>query len=592
MMRISVVIVPVSFLFLGIVGCDRGDHVDAEKPDPDLPRVLLITLDTTRADRLGCYGHASAETPRLDALAASGVRFNQAFCQVPLTLPSHASMLTGRYPAATGIRTNGAGALPDNLPTLGSFAKARGYRTGAFVSTFVLHNFFGLNAGFETYDDDLGSDGSQRSLAKHEERSGEKVCDAALAWLDEDPKAPFLAWVHFFDPHHPYEPPAPYSGRLAYAYDGEIAFMDAQIGRLLDGLDRHGLRERTLIVVAGDHGESLGEHGEAQHGLFLYGATLRVPLIMSFSGKLPASRVIDGSVQLVDVLPTILDVLGWDVDATMDGRSVLTAWESGNWGFEPCYGESDYPRLSFGWSSLRSLTTERWKYVAAPRPELYDRVADPGELANVISSQPKVASRLQTTLSQMEAGMASGQARAVTLGATARSRLESLGYVAGSQSVSASQNGVPGRDPKDMVDVLHGLMQAKVLTHSGNFAGAVRLLEPLAVKSPESDSLFRTLGAAYLSLGRLVEAEAAYKKSLRGFPSDPERLCGLADTFFYRRMFDRAVPLYELALESDPDFAQVHSRLGTIHVQRRRINLAEKHVGRYLALRPNSANAL
>ncbi|MHC4698055.1 MAG: sulfatase, partial [Planctomycetota bacterium] len=249
--------------------------------------VLLITLDTTRADRLGCYGYDAAGTPTMDALAQSGVRFEQAFCQVPLTLPSHASLLTGLCPPSIGVRINGATRLGSDVPTLADVFRQHGYRTGAFIAAPVLGSAFGLGRGFDLYDEDMRDAVDADGL--NVERRADSVCDAALAWLKESPAEAFFAWVHFFDPHAPYEPPADLAQRFADAYDGEIAFVDSQVRRLVEWLDGAGLSDRTMIVLVGDHGEGLSEHGEGEHGFFVYDATMQVPLILSLPARLRMS---------------------------------------------------------------------------------------------------------------------------------------------------------------------------------------------------------------------------------------------------------------------------------------------------------------
>ena len=351
-------------------------------PAKDAPNLLLLTLDTTRADRLGCYGYAAAQTPALDAIAARGVRVEQAYCAVPLTLPSHVSLLTGTYPPANGIRVNGGGMLSAELPTLAEEFQIRGYRTGAFVAAWVLSATFGLDRGFDHYDDDVG--GHDGSTEIGSERPADAVCDAALDWLDRQPDVPFFAWVHFFDPHTPYAPPPGYRQASADPYDGEITFMDAQLGRLTAWLDERQLREKTLIVVAGDHGESFDEHGETEHGMLIYDTTLHVPLIFSFPARLPAGTVLSTGGRLTDVFPTVADLLGWKAPPGTDGISLTPALRAGEGRFPTTYAESRYPRQSFGWAALRSLITAEWKYIDAPQPELYDRDGDAQELTNLI----------------------------------------------------------------------------------------------------------------------------------------------------------------------------------------------------------------
>src|SRR5262249_20884537 len=321
-----------------------------------------MTLDTVRADRLGAYGYPGAEPPALDRLAREGLRFDQAVSAAPLTLPSHATLFSGLTPPHHGLRNNGAGRFPDDRATLATLLSARGYATGAFVGSFVLDHRFGLARGFDVYDDEIDRDPNAPG-SWEAERSGSQVADRALAWLEKAAGTdgrPFFAWVHFYDAHAPYAPPEPYAGRHRDAlYDGEVAFVDAQVARLLEYLDRRGLAGSTVVVAAADHGEALGEHGELTHGLLLYEPTLRVPLLVRAPG-LPAGRAIRPPVGLADVAPTLAGLLGASLSSApagkpapaLDGRDLSAALAAGT---EPpegdLYAETEYPR-TFGWSGL------------------------------------------------------------------------------------------------------------------------------------------------------------------------------------------------------------------------------------------------
>ena len=605
-------------LVLGLAGCDRGDDASPPRLQANAPSVLLITLDTTRADRVGCYGYANAQTPVLDALAESGVRFENAFCQVPLTLPSHVSLLTGTYPATNGVRINGVAMKGAGIATLAEVFQDRGYRTGGFISALVLDSMFGLDRGFDTYDDDLGG-------GEAVERSGDKVCDAALSWLAEHAQRPFFAWVHLFDPHHRYEPPQPYLDLLADPYDGEIAFADAQVGRLVAWLEAANLRNRTLVVVAGDHGEALKEHGESQHGLFVYDVTMRVPLIFSFPASLPAGRVVRGNVGLVDVFPTILESLGWQPPSDLEGVSLVSMWQDEGRPSLPVYGESEYPRLGFAWAPLQALISGRWKYIEAPRPELYDRADDPQELVDLIAKKPAVAARMRGRLQAMIAGMVSRQGSATVPDPEVLQRLESLGYVAGS-SASDVDDRTPGRDPKDMVAVYTDFEKGTGLLLNERYREAVAVMEPLVRQSPESDQFFVILGRAYLELGRVQEAEKAFKASLRLVPDNPRQLwrlgkalrrqgkladaishfeaalavmpdfavvhCSLGDALAKQGRNDEAMQHYQLAVSAAPNLGRAHSRLGVAYATRRQFARARDHLQRSVELEPDSPHAL
>ncbi|HET9316578.1 MAG TPA: sulfatase, partial [Vicinamibacteria bacterium] len=349
--------------------------------------VVLLTLDTTRADRLGCYGHPGGASPNLDALARRGVLFRQAYAHVPLTCPSHASLLTGRLPTGHGVRDNGGYVLAPGLPTLAERFAAAGHRTGAFVSAFVLDRRFGLARGFATYHDAVpAGSAADQGDPSHRAVRAEETIDRALRWLEQDPGRPFFLWVHLFDPHHPYEAPEPYRSRFgADPYLGEIAYTDAQVGRLLEAAGRR----RALVAVMGDHGEGLGDHEEITHGYFVYSNTQRVPLLLALPGVLPEGASVDGVVRGVDLAPTLLDLAGLPGLPEPDGVS-LRAHVAGRRGDDagPAYVESYHPRFWWGAQEVLGVRSGRWLFVEAPRPELYDVAADPAEKTNLAASHP------------------------------------------------------------------------------------------------------------------------------------------------------------------------------------------------------------
>ncbi|MGH8459164.1 MAG: sulfatase, partial [Nevskiales bacterium] len=340
--------------------------------------VILITVDTLRADRVGAYGYSKARTPNLDGLAASGVRFERAFSPVPITLPSHACMLTGTYPMRNGMHDFSGNRLDPAMPTLATVLKAQGYATGAVVGAAVLDRRFGLNNGFDFYYDNFDFNRMLETNLDAMERPGNLVMDQALAWLRKNSSRRFFLWVHLYDPHHPYNPPAPYNTQLADPYDGEIAFADAQVGRLLRYLKLGGLLSNTLIVLAGDHGEGLGEHGEKTHGFFIYNSTLQVPLLMKLpSSAVAGKKLVADAVSLVDVMPTVLEALRLPAPPQVQGRSLLPLLKSkGEADASPLYAESYLPRLHFNWSELRGIQSGNYRLIDGPKPELYDLSRD------------------------------------------------------------------------------------------------------------------------------------------------------------------------------------------------------------------------
>ncbi|MBI4717731.1 MAG: sulfatase-like hydrolase/transferase [Planctomycetes bacterium] len=569
--------------------CRRGDG-DTREAGTRL-NVLLVTIDTLRADRVGCYGHAAAHTPTLDALAHSGVRFANAFTHVPLTLPSHASLLTGRYPATTGLRVNGAGGLNRKLPTLAELFKGAGYRTGAFIAAIVLDSAYGLDRGFDTYDDAVNTGSAADVDPDHVERRGDVVCDAALKWLAADANKPFFAWVHLFDPHAPYAPPPEFRALTSDAYDGDIAFADAQVHRLVTWLDERKLRDRTLVVAAGDHGEGLGEHGEAQHGYFVYGSTMRVPLIFAGPAPVVAGAVVESGVGLVDVLPTLLELSKIPPPGRLDGRNLTALWQQPPTAGWTVYGESEYPRAGFGWAGLQSLTTERWKYVEAPRAELYDRAADPEERSNVWAQEPQVAADLAARLRKVLAGTEQGAAEAVEVDSAALDRLSALGYVGGTPS-PAGVSGSTARDPKDMLPYYQAQVAALGLLQQHEFAAVVSLLEPAAAESPESVEIFSALGTAYLRLGRYADAVRAFTESLKDGAEDARRLTGLGEALRSDGKPQEAMVFLEKALAANADWEPAHRGLASALSQLGRLADALPHWQRCAELNPNSTQVL
>ena len=349
----------------------RGEHVY---------NALVVTVDTIRADRVGAYGFQDVETPVMDSLADEGILFEAAYGPTPLTLPSHTSLMTGTYPVHHGVRDNGGFVVPEDLETLAELFQSNGYRTGGFVSAYVLDARWGLDQGFDAYYDEFDVTGQRVVAMGGVQRPADEVIDEAIAWLD-DGEGPFFLWVHLYDPHAPYEPPEPY--RSLYAgrpYLGEIAFTDSQIGRLLEHVEERGERDRTFVALAGDHGESLGEHGEVQHGLFVYEGAIRVPLI--FWTPFDAYRGVRRAepVSLVDVAPTLLEMTGIPVPRRAHGASLVSRFDPRTEvEAPPVYSESWYGRLHYGWSDLRALIDGTTKLIESSEPELYDLQDDPGE---------------------------------------------------------------------------------------------------------------------------------------------------------------------------------------------------------------------
>jgi arylsulfatase A-like enzyme/Tfp pilus assembly protein PilF len=462
------------------------------------PNVLLVTIDTVRADHVGAYGHAGAATPTIDRLAREGVRFADATSQAPLTGPAHAAILTAVYPARLGVRDNATTPIPASATTIAEVFKARGYRTGAFVGAFVLSPEYGFGQGFDTVDASFARFTAGMKLQA--QRRGSEVVDAALKWFQTGSR-PFFAWVHLYDAHTPYEPPEPFRTRFrASPYDGEIAYVDSQIGRLVAALEARGELDRTIVSVIADHGEGLGDHGEAEHGMFLYESTLHVPWVMRLPGKDAAGTVVASQVRAIDVTPTIETIAGAAPPAGIDGQSVV-ALIHGEAPRDPppSYAETYYPKWHFGWSELKSIRVGDWKYIDAPKSELYDMRADGHERRNVVDARGPLAQGLSAALTRIQSGLgAAASADAPQPDRETLARLRSLGYV-GIASPPAS--GTRGPDPKDMLPKMElfrtGISRAIEALSDGQPDKAIAELKRLIAINDRSYELHLFLGDAY-----------------------------------------------------------------------------------------------
>lgn len=489
--------------------------------------VLLVTLDTTRADRLGCYGYAAGKTPNLDALAARGVRFAEAYAPAPLTLPSHAAILTGTDPHVNGVRNNGSYVLAPERTTLAEILRGRGYATAAFVASFSLDSRFGLDQGFDVYDDNFQEGAPFKAL--NAERKAEQVYEVFAGWLDKAPKEPFLAWVHFFDPHAPYAPPSPYREEFAgRPYDGEVSYMDYLFGAVMKKLRERGLLARTVVAVAGDHGEGFGERGESGHGVFLYDETVRVPLLLYAEGRLPEGRVVASRARLVDLLPTLLDLVAVPVPDGLGGTSLVDDIRRGKGPLRDVCLESLYPRENFGWAPLFGLVSGRRKFILAPRPELYDLGADPGEKNDLAANATRAAGEMKDRLERLLAGAPGGSAAGPrTLSADDEARLRSLGYVN-----YADKNATgPLADPKDKTAELGLVQDAERLEAEGDFSGAAALHEKMLALRPGAASSYVNLALAEARLKDFDAAVATLRRGLERLPGSELLLTRLGYTY-------------------------------------------------------------
>lgn len=582
-------------LFLAVLplagGCGGGNEVGN-------PNLILVTLDTVRADHLGCYGDRDAVTPWLDRLAAEGVRFANASAPVPLTLPSHASILSGLLPPHHGLRNNGLGAYPADRSTLASVLAKEGYRTGAFIGAFVLDRRFGLNQGFEVYDDEIPRD-PHAGVTLEAERPGRDVVDRALAWLGLKDSRPFFLWVHLYDAHAPYMPPPAWAARHpGRPYDGEISEVDAQVGRLLEELERRGLADDTVVAVAADHGEGLGEHGELTHGLLLYEPTLHVPLLVRAPGRLKP-RVVETPMSLVDLAPTLAGLLGKSLPApagrTLDGRDLSKALLAGD---DPpsgeVYAESQYPAI-YGWSPLAALRRRDLKYISAPDPELYDLSQDPGETANLVARKAE-ARGFASRIAEIEAGAVDTPQPAAP-DAETRALLASLGYTAGPtaprpQTPSKESSRGSSPDPKTMVDLFQRFEQANADLQDGKLDVALSELEALVAADPANPVFRGKLAAAWRDRGDLEKAVPLYRQAAEAVPTDPEAWYNLAAALQEAGRLSEARQAIERALRLDATRPEAHNTLGIIELGEGRLEEARREFEAATRLDPRNALAM
>jgi len=532
--------------------------------------LILITLDTTRRDRLSCYGYARPTTPNLDRLAAEGVLFEEAFTPVPVTLPAHTTMLTGLYPFQHGVRHNGCYVLADSFVTLAELLAAKGYETGAVLGAFPVDHRFGLAQGFKDYDDRFSPLTSIRE-GDTAQRPATEVTRLSLEWIGQHATRPFFLWAHYFDPHAPYHPPEPYLSRFAgRSYDGEVAAMDAAIGQLLEGLKSKGLLDRTVILVVADHGEGLMDHHEPTHSTFIYGATQEVPLLLRlpdagpWAGKAWHGRRVKGLAGLIDLLPTAWDVLGFD-DRELPpvaGRSLRPLVEGRATGHAWLYHETLVPDLDFGMSELRGLQTASWKYIRAPQRELYNLEKDPQELNNLAKREAARADEMEDQL----AGILRGEEAAsvpVAMDPEAVEKLRSLGYVQGRQPDAGSQRA----DPKDQLGVGLATARAQSLAEAHRTQEAVAVLDSLLALHPRTRLALR-LRALYLTrLERGPAALAAYGAALsdcQGCPDEFRLLQEQANAYLIAGLSDEALKRTRTLLEARPEEQGLHLLLGEV----------------------------
>jgi arylsulfatase A-like enzyme/Flp pilus assembly protein TadD len=545
---------------------------------PDKPNIILITVDTLRADRLSCYGYGEITTQHIDEFAEDAVLFDQAISPAPLTLPSHASILTGKYPLSHGVRDNTGFVLPERQSTLPEVLRKKGYKTGAFVGSYVLDSRFGLDQGFDHYFDDFGTGSNEVVRMELSERPAEEVVAAAESWIRSESSGPWFVWMHLFDPHAPYSPPRPYPADSKY--DQEVLYVDEQLGRFFDFLKKRGQFEDTLIVLTSDHGEGLGEHGEDTHGMFLYDSTLRVPLVVKPPLRQAGSLRIDLQVRLIDILPTVLSSVGFATPEDIQGVSLLPAWSKGDQPELTAYSEAALPLLNYGWSDTSSLRTLTHKYISAPLPELYDLSSDPGERTNIAEEEPQRISEMAHIRGQLvkqQVGAASAEAYRTPDDETVR-RLRSLGYISGSRSPRSARTQDPLdairrrlgdnlADPKLKIQHFNRIWRAQTAAVEGDHVKAIQIIDSVL---QEDSSIFMAHSIRALSsleLNRNREAVTHLKRAVSLRPEDPGAHLYLGLALIRLDQLEGAAGAFERAIQLDPKGHEARNNLGTVYAR-------------------------
>ncbi len=614
----------------GLALCSCGSkktETAATEPAKPLKRlnVLVVTIDTLRADHLHAYGYAEVETPNLDRLASQGVLFEHAVAQTPLTPPSHASIFTGTYPTVHKVRNTGGFVLHSSAITLAKILQQQGWDTAAFVGAAVLKKGVGFANGFAVYDDTMPKVSKREELGEYPERRAGEVVDRALAWLNGQSGKPFFVWVHVYDPHIPYDPPQPFKAKYkGRPYDGEIAYTDRELGRLFDAVENKAPRN-TIVAVLADHGESLGEHGEFQHGVFLYDSTLHIPFLMKGPG-VPAGVRVAQQARTIDVLPTLMALMGGSPPKICQGASMVPAFSgkavaAAGVSFE----ETLYPKMNMGWAELRGIRTDRWKYIRAPKPELYDLAADPRETKNVLDAHPKEYRELDQ---QLRADIETKDGKpekveAANLDQHSMEQLKSLGYVAGFTGRQYELNGA-GADPKDKVAILKAidlvdgngpkpplprsidiLKQALAedasnpalyyilgndLEKAGRYEEAMKLYLAATQNGIQNGKLWSRIGDLYLKSGRRTEAIAYYEKAAQYNPSDSESQTNLATAYLEQGRVDDAERVFKWVLTLE-DTAAANNGLGLVWIQRQNPAEARQYFEKAIQLDPDLVEA-
>src|SRR5438309_2372322 len=552
--------------------------------------VVFITIDTLRPDHLGCYGDKQIRTPNIDALAADGIRFERAYAAVPVTLPSHTVIFTGTYPMLSGVHDFAANKLSPNQPTLASVLRKEGYTTGAIIGSAVLDSRFGLNHGFDFYYDHFDFNRRQESNLDEMERPGNVVANLTLDWLSKNYQKKFFLWMHLYDPHYPYRPPPPYSEQYKdRLYDGEIAFADAQVGRLIEFLKNKGLYRNTLIVLGGDHGESLGEHGENTHGFFIYNATLHVPLIFHLPGGVH-TKTVANLVNLADLMPTVLAALNIQIPEQVQGQnllSIMSPKKEDN--ARSMYAETFLPRLHFNWSELRGVETENYHFIDAPKPELYDLRKDPGETHNLFAEKKAVTEEMRVRLAKLIQQYTAGQelAEKTGLDPALMERLKSLGYAgfSGGSNSGANIHALP--DPKDRIQTYELFSDAMADSQHGQYAQSIEKLNTALKTDPDSVPGHYLQGLNYYRTHEFPKSVAEFERVMQLSPDYALAAFQLGLAYGRNGDFDKSISTLKRALELDPTNFDAAYNAGVAYLQKKMVPEAAAAFRKSLEIAPD-----
>jgi choline-sulfatase len=587
---------------LGFFGATTPKTGSAQSPNSKPPNIILITLDTTRADRMGFLGSQRGLTPNLDALAKQSVVFTRAYAQVPLTTPSHAVLLTGTYPQFNHL-DDLAEPLRTELPYLPDLLHLHGYHTAAFVGSIVLDPESGaapgFDRGFDFYDANFHNSQPGEDRYQSLERRAEDVANHATGWLSHHQQTPFFIWLHFYDPHEPYDPPEPFKSHFASEpYDGEIAYTDSVVGSVLDVLQRHGLFQNTVIAVAADHGEAFGEHGEKYHGVFLYDETIHVPLLLKLPGERFAGKRVEARVALADVAPSLLHAARVPIPAAMQGQSLFPLMEATKPGSKEItppdraiYSETDYAHRAFGWSELHSWRVQKYLYVQAPKKELYDQSSDPGDLKNLAPTAKAVADTLDGQLSTFIKKTSGAPVGQTQLDPARLEGLRALGYL-GSDNSSSSSDEKALTDPKDKIDYANKMHEVLIDLEGDHFDAAFAGLHDMTQQYPAD------AGITSLEFGRALNHREKFQEALPILRTAVEKMpdssmahyeLGLA--LVKTEQWEAALPVVQIAVKEKPSSAQLHLDLATVYLHLKKVPEATEEYEKTLELDPNHFQA-